>query len=160
MNISVRRYEVADIPEMARIWNRVVEDGIAFPQENKMTIPEASAFFAAQSYAGVAEGEGRIFGLYILHPNNVGRCGHIANCSYAVDEAARGMGIGEGLVVHSLNTAKALGFRIMQYNAVVKTNLGALRLYEKLGFTRLGVIPGGFRMDGGYEDIVPMFKAL
>ncbi len=160
MNISVRKYEGADLKEMARIWNRVVEDGIAFPQENKLTLPEASAFFAAQSFAGVAEGEGKIFGLYILHPNNVGRCGHIANCSYAVDEAARGMGIGEGLVVHSLKTAKALGFRIMQYNAVVATNLGALRLYEKLGFTRLGVIPGGFRMDGGYEDIVPMFKVL
>ena len=160
MNIAVRKYEASDLPEMARIWNRVVEDGIAFPQENRLTLPEASAFFAAQSFAGVAEGEGRIFGLYILHPNNVGRCGHIANCSYAVDETARGMGIGEKLVLHSLETAKALGFRIMQYNAVVATNIGALKLYEKLGFSRLGVIPGGFRMDGGYADIVPMFRVL
>jgi ribosomal protein S18 acetylase RimI-like enzyme len=160
MDVAVRAYRPEDLPEMVRIWNRVVEDGIAFPQENPLTVPEASAFFAAQSFAGVALGEGRLFGLYILHPNNVGRCGHIANCSYAVDGAARGLGIGEKLVLHSLETAREMGFRIMQFNAVVKTNLGALCLYEKLGFTRLGVIPGGFRMDDGYEDIVPMYRIL
>ena len=160
MDICARKYQAEDLPGMTHIWNRVVEDGVAFPQEDTLTLEEASAFFAAQSFAGVASGEGRVFGLYILHPNNVGRCGHIANCSYAVDEAARGMGIGEKLVVHSLETAKALGFRIMQFNAVVKTNLGALRLYEKLGFARLGVIPGGFRMNEGYEDIVPMFRVM
>ena len=71
-----------------------------------------------------------------------------------------GMGVGERLVVHSLETAKQLGFRIMQFNAVVRTNLGALRLYERLGFQRLGVIPGGFRMDDRYEDIVPMYRIL
>ncbi len=160
MAVQVRSYQAEDLEDMTRVWNRVVEDGIAFPQENALTAPEAAAFFAAQSFTGVAESERRIVGLYILHPNNIGRCGHIANCSYAVDADARGMGIGERLVVHSLEKAKELGFRIMQFNAVVKTNLGALRLYERLGFERLGVIPGGFRMDGGYEDIVPMYRVL
>ena len=70
------------------------------------------------------------------------------------------MGIGEKLVVHSLAMAKALGFRVMQFNAVVKTNLGALRLYERLGFVRLGLIPGGFRMNDRYEDILPMYRLL
>jgi L-amino acid N-acyltransferase YncA len=160
MDITVREYSVEDLGEMARIWNRVVEDGVAFPQENALSVSEASGFFAAQSFTGVASADGRIMGLYILHPNNVGRCGHIANCSYAVDAGARGMGVGEKLVLHSLEKAVELGFRIMQFNAVVKTNLGALHLYERLGFQRLGVIPGGFRMDDKYEDIVPMYHIL
>ena len=71
-----------------------------------------------------------------------------------------GWASGKKLVLHSLEQAKALGFRIMQFNAVVKTNLGALHLYERLGFQPLGTIPGGFRMDDKYEDIVPMFRVL
>ena len=160
MNVVVRKYEAEDLPEMTRIWNRIVEEGNAFPQEKTVTEEEAAALFSLQNFAGVAEAEGRILGLYILHPNNIGRCGHIANSSYAVDEEARGMGIGEKLVVHSLAMAKALGFRVMQFNAVVKTNLGALRLYERLGFVRLGLIPGGFRMNDRYEDIIPMYRLL
>ena len=100
-------------------------------------------------------------GLYILHPNNVGRCGHIANASYAVAGNARGLGAGEALVRHSLQTAARLGFRVMQFNAVVAENLRARRLYERLGFRQLGVIPGGFlTKDGRYVDICPYYKEL
>ncbi len=160
MFATVREYQKTDLPEMTRIWNQVVAEGVAFPQENPLSPSEAEAFFAAQHFCGVASAGGAPVGLYILHPNSVGRCAHIANCSYAVDAAARGMGAGEALVRHSMETARDMGFRIMQFNAVVKTNAAALRLYEKLGFSRLGVIPGGFRMNGKYEDIVPMYRPL
>ena len=118
-------------------------------------------FFESQTYCGVAKEKGKILGLYILHPNNVGRCGHICNASYAVSADARGKGIGRTLVSDCLIQAKKCGFRILQFNAVVKTNSAARKLYEKLGFTQLGVIPGGFLMkDGHYEDICPYYKEL
>ena len=159
--MNVRRYEEADLPRMAEIWNQVVEDGIAFPQLQTLTLDAARDFFAGQSFSAVAEEDGRILGLYILHPNNEGRCGHIANASYAVDRSARGKGAGEALVSHCLETAAALGFRLMQFNAVVKSNLGAIHLYEKLGFVRIGEVPGGFLMkDGHYEDIVLFYHTL
>ena len=79
--MTIRPYNEKDLPAMIAIWNEVVEEGIAFPQEETLT-----------------EENGRIFGLYILHPNNVGRCGHIANASYAVSSEARGRHIGEMLV--------------------------------------------------------------
>ena len=159
--MNVRRYEEADLPRMAEIWNQVVEDGIAFPQLQTLKLDSARDFFAGQSFSAVAEEDGRILGLYILHPNNEGRCGHIANASYAVDRSARGKGAGEALVSHCLETAAALGFRLMQFNAVVKSNLGAIHLYEKLGFVRIGEVPGGFLMkDGHYEDIVLFYHTL
>ena len=69
MQITVRGYEERDLPEMVAIWNEVVEDGIAFPQEELLTEESGKAFFAAQSHCGVAEDEsGRVLGLYILHP--------------------------------------------------------------------------------------------
>ncbi|MBR1619950.1 GNAT family N-acetyltransferase, partial [bacterium] len=112
---------------------------------------------------GVAfdENSGEIVGLYILHPNNVGRCGHISNASYAVKKDKRGQGIGELLVKNCLTKAKELGFKILQFNAVVAINTSALKLYKKLGFTQLGIIPKGFLLkDGTYVDIIPHYIEL
>lgn len=129
MNIGVRKFEKKDIESMISIWNEVVEEGVAYPQLDLLDVSTGTDFFCGQTYCGVAEdsASGEILGLYILHPNNVGRC----------------------------------GFRILQFNAVVRTNRAARHLYEKLGFKPLGVIPGGFLMkDGHYEDICPYYIEL
>ncbi|MCL2856801.1 MAG: GNAT family N-acetyltransferase [Oscillospiraceae bacterium] len=164
MDILIREHTENDIEQMLAIWNEVVDDGIAFPQVEPLTMREAVNFFShEQSFTGVAENKntGKILGLYILHPNNVGRCGHISNASYAVNSAYRGQRIGEKLVRHSIEKSRELGFRLLQFNAVVRTNYGAISLYEKLGFVRLGIIPGGFLMkDGRYEDILPFYRIL
>ena len=160
--IQIRAYTAQDVPEMVKIWNEVVEDGVAFPQEDLLDDRSGAAFFAAQTYNAVAvDAQGRVLGLYILHPNNIGRCGHICNASYAVERAARGMHIGEKLVSDCLAQGRAHGFSILQFNAVVASNLHARHLYERLGFQPLGVIPGGFRMkDGHFEDICPYYHLL
>lgn len=154
----MRAYENNDLQEMIAIWNEVVEEGIAFPQEECLTMPTGAQFFAEQTYCGVAEdiNTGKLRGLYILHPNNVGRCGHICNASYAVTSESRGMHIGEQLVRDCITQARVHEFRVLQFNAVVASNLSARHLYEKIGFEQLGTIKGGFRMkDGRYEDICP-----
>ena len=159
--MTIRKYTREDMKDLIRIWNEVVEEGVAFPQEELLDAETGAAFFAAQSYTGVAEEDGKILGLYILHPNNVGRCGHICNASYAVASEQRGKHIGERLVLDCLSVGRELGFRVLQFNAVVKTNTHARHLYERLGFTQLGTIPGGFRMkDGHYEDIVLFYHTL
>ena len=159
--MKIREYTEKDIPAMVRIWNEVVEDGIAFPQEELLDERSGKEFFASQTYCGVAEENGGIMGLYILHPNNVGRCGHICNASYAVDSACRGMHIGEKLVSDCLVQAKRLGFGVMQFNAVVESNIHARHLYERLVFVQLGTIPNGFRMkDGSYQNICPYYHTL
>ena len=157
----VRAYEIGDLPAMIEIWNEVVEEGIAFPQEEPLNPETGAAFFAEQSYTGVAEADGQVLGLYILHPNNVGRCSHICNASYAVSSSSRGLHIGEQLVKDCLEQARRLGFRVLQFNAVVESNVHARHLYERLGFVQLGTIPGGFRMkDGHYENICPYYHEV
>lgn len=159
--MEIREYTRADIPAMIRIWNEVVDEGNAFPQEELLTEETGTEFFAGQSYCGVAADENGVCGLYILHPNNIGRCGHICNASYAVSSEKRGLHIGEKLVSDCLTKAKEIGFGVLQFNAVVSTNVHARHLYERLGFTQLGTIPKGFRLKSGeYEDICPYFKAL
>lgn len=158
----IRKYDKNDLQQMITIWNRVVEDGIAFPQEELLTEKTGEAFFSSQSWCGVAADEsGEVVGLYILHPNNVGRCGHICNASYAVSAKLRGQHIGEKLVMDCIAQAKKIGFSILQFNAVVESNIHARHLYERIGFTQLGVIPNGFRMkDGHFENICPYYIEL
>ena len=159
--MEIRKYGLDDLLSMIAIWNEVVEDGIAFPQEDLLDAGTGAEFFASQSYCGVADDNGTVLGLYILHPNNVGRCGHICNASYAVSSAVRGRHIGEQLVLDCLKRGRELGFRVLQFNAVVETNTHARHLYERLGFKQLGTIPGGFRMkDGYYENICPYYIEL
>jgi ribosomal protein S18 acetylase RimI-like enzyme len=161
--ITIRKYKHQDMAPAMDIWNEVVREGVAFPQVEELTKQEADSFFTSQSHTAVAEDNdtGEIVGLYILHPNNVGRCGHICNTSYAVKSGRRGLHIGEQLVKDSLVMGARLGFRILQFNAVVAANVHALHLYERLGFTRLGSIPQGFLMkDGHYEDIILLYMEL
>ncbi len=163
MELQIRSYQPSDAEDAIQIWNTVVDEGVAFPQEDFLTPDSGDKFFLSQSYTGIAfcPDTGEIVGLYILHPNNVGRCGHICNASYAVKAGLRNQHIGEQLVRHCRQTAKELGFRILQFNAVVAGNAIALHLYEKLDFVRLGTIPGGFRLkDGTYADIIPHYCLL
>ena len=67
----IRKYKKQDVKDMVKIWNEIVEDGVAFPQEECLTEETGASFFASQSYTAVAEIDGNILGLYILHPNNV-----------------------------------------------------------------------------------------
>lgn len=159
MALEIRPYREGDLAGMAKVWNEVVEAGNAFPQIDPLTYETVVDFFGAQTLATVADLDGRIMGLYILHPNNVGRCAHVANASYAVASSARGLGLGRALVEDSLEQAARKGFRGLQFNAVVVSNLGAIHLYEDLGFTRVGTVPGGFVNGvGAYEDMHIYYK--
>ncbi len=160
--MKVREYEEKDIGQMIQIWNEVVEEGNAFPQEDFLDTKTGLLFFKSQTYCGVAVDENNnVLGLYILHPNNIGRCGHICNASYAVRRSLRGCHIGELLVKDCMKQGKLHGFKVLQFNAVVASNLHARHLYERLGFIPLGIIKNGFRMkDGSYEDICPYYIEL
>ena len=154
MALEIRPYREEDLEGMRAIWNGIVEAGNAFPQVYPLSAEEAAEFFVSQSLSAVAVVDGQVFGLYILHPNNVGRCGHVANASYGVAKRSRGLGLGRELVKDSLAQAARLGFRGLQFNAVVDSNKGAMDLYEDLGFSHIGVIPGGLLNGyGAFEDM-------
>ena len=159
--MEIRKYNEKDILEMIRIWNKVVGEGVAFPQEEYLDEESGKKFFEGQSYCGVADDNGKVLGLYILHPNYSGRLGHISNASYAVDFDCRGKHIGEKLVLDCLAQAKKLGFGILQFNAVVENNIHARNLYERLGFVQIGTVPNGFRMkDGSFQNICLYYHEL
>lgn len=160
--MNIRSYNEGDVSQMRLIWNEVVDAGNAFPQIDGLSNDsQACAFFAEQTRCAVAENDrGEVSGLYILHPNNIGRCSHVANASYVVSSRERGRGIGRALVQDSLASLTACGFTGLQFNAVVASNASAIHVYESLGFERIGVIPGGFRNgENEYEDMIIFYHS-
>ncbi len=161
MNIELRPIEKADLPQAAAVWNEVVTAGDSFPGDQILREAEAWEMFGAQTQTVCAVKGSEVVGVYILHPNNIGRCAHIANASYAVKAGLRGQGIGRLLVEDCLARAKENGFRGLQFNAVVASNTAAIALYLKLGFKVLGTVTGGYRdKDGHYRDTLIFLKAL
>lgn len=141
------------------IWNEIVAAGDSFPGDELLNDEQAWEMFEAQTASVCALDGGELVGVYILHPNNIGRCAHIANASYAVKADARGRGVGRALVEDCIRQAKVHGFRGLQFNAVVSTNTAALKLYIKLGFRVIGTVPGGYRYKNeGYRDTLIMIK--
>ncbi len=109
----------------------------------------------------VAETEAGILGTSYLRPNQPGGGRHVANAGYATAPTARRQGVARALLAHSLATAGAAGFRAMQFNFVVASNIRAVALWQSAGFEIVGRLPGAFEHPGlGFVDALVMYRTL
>lgn len=145
-----------------RIFRHVISTGDTYVFDPAMPRDEALAYwFRGDTHTYVAEHDGKIVGTYIIKPNQPALGSHVANGSYMVSSDARGLGVGKAMGQHSLQAARGLGFRAMQFNCVVSTNEAAVRLWQQLGFKITGTLPGAFRHASlGYVDAHVMFQSL
>jgi L-amino acid N-acyltransferase YncA len=144
----IRDATTADWPLIWPFVHQIVAAGDTFTYDPELGEAEAEAMWMVDAPGRVvvaAADGGDVVGTANMYANRSGPGAHIASASYMVDGAHRGRGVGRALVVDSLRWARACGFRGMQFNAVAQTNTHAVRLYETLGFTVLGTVPGGFR---------------
>jgi ribosomal protein S18 acetylase RimI-like enzyme len=109
----------------------------------------------------VAEEQGEILGSYYIKTNHAGPGSHVCNCGYMVASRARGRGLATAMCEHSQEKAIELGYRAMQFNLVASSNVGAIKLWTRLGFETVGRLPQAFRHPGdGFVDALVMYKQL
>ncbi len=109
----------------------------------------------------VVEDDGDLIGTYYIKANQMGGGGHVCNCGYVTGTKARGRGVASRMCEHSIQTARERGFRAMQYNCVVSTNEGAIRLWKRLGFKIVGTLPKAFHHpELGDVDAFVMYQVL
>ena len=161
--MEIRPFRDTDWPEVWRMLHATIAAGETYtfaPDSSeadirRIWVDAPAATFVASDTAGV------VIGTYFIKANQPGLGSHVCNCGYVVDVQARGQGVAAALCEHSQDQARALGFRAMQFNFVVATNEGAVRLWKRLGFTVVGRLPGAFRHQRlGYVDALVMFKPL
>lgn len=155
----------AHAEDAAAIWSIIgptIRAGETYALPTDMGEAEALAYWLGPDKESfVAEADGRILGTYYIRANQAGGGSHVANCGYMTNAAATGRGVAARMGAHSLDHARARGFAAMQFNFVVSTNAGAVRLWQKLGFAIVGRLPLAFHHPAhGYVDALVMFRPL
>ncbi|MES1929177.1 acetyltransferase [Salinisphaera dokdonensis CL-ES53] len=161
---AIRRFRGDDWAELWALIEPVFRAGETYSYPTDISEEQARAVWIEQpvaTFVAVDAGTGELLGTYFLKPNQPGLGNHVCNCGYIVATKARGRGVASALCEHSQSEAIAHGFRAMQYNLVVETNTGAVRLWQRLGFEIVGQLPGAFRHPvEGEVDAFVMYKRL
>ncbi|MBU6266245.1 MAG: GNAT family N-acetyltransferase [Sphingomonadales bacterium] len=160
--MTIRPAEPRDAAVIAAIILPTIRDGATYALDRAMGEAEALAYWlGGDRETFVAEHSGEVVGTYYLRANQSGGGAHVANCGYMTSPAAAGRGVAASMCAHSLDQARARGFRAMQFNCVVSTNARAVRLWQRMGFDIVGRLPGAFYdPSDGFVDAFVMFRTL
>jgi ribosomal protein S18 acetylase RimI-like enzyme len=160
---SIQRAEESDWAQIWRLLEPIFRSGETYAFSPDITETEAHRVWIEMPQATYVAKDplGAVIGTYYLKPNQPGLGSHVCNCGYVVSDRARGQGVASLMCEHSQREAGRMGFRAMQFNLVVSTNEGAVKLWKKLGFDVVGTLPGAFRHPrDGFVDAFIMFKKL
>lgn len=163
MALEIVKATRADEDAMWAMFQNVVKKGDTYvysPASSREDFSDIWLRLPVATY--VAKEEGNVVGTYVLRHNRPGLGDHVANAGYIVDEAHQGKGIAQAMCKHSLEEAKQLGFKSMQFNFVVSTNERAVRLWQHMGFNIIGTVPEAYRHQklGKLVDVHIMHRKL
>lgn len=158
----IRPSEAGDRDAIWAILAPVIRAGDTYALPRDMSEKEALAYWLApERESFVAEVDGEIVGISYIRANQAGGGAHVANAGYMTAPEARGRGVAGALCAHSLERARERGFAAMQFNFVVASNTGAIRLWKRHGFEEVGRLPGAFmHPDLGPTDALVLFRTL
>jgi L-amino acid N-acyltransferase YncA len=144
--MEIREFTDTDWPAVWTIYRDVVNAGETYTYDPAWSEEHARGIWVEPppGRTFVALDEGRTVGTAHVGPNKPGRGSHVATASFMVDSSARGLGVGRALGMHILQVAREEGYSSMQFNAVVESNTGAVRLWKELGFEVIGTVPEAF----------------
>lgn len=160
--MKIRAATAGDHDAIWAILEPVIRAGEAYALPRDMSRDDALAFWLADTHeVFVAEESAIVLGTYFLRPNHKGGGSHVANCGYVTAAESSGQGMGRAMCAHSLEYARARGYRAMQFNFVVSVNERAVHLWQHLGFEIVGMLPEAFHHPLlGYVDAYVMYRAL
>lgn len=159
---KIRHATEIDKPAIWQIIKAVIAGGDTYVFSPDATEEEMMAFwFTPDKHNYVAVDDGEVVATFWLHANNPGLGKHVGNAAYMVSPEAHGKGIGREIAEWSLDEARRLGFTAMQFNFVVKSNIHAVRLWQKIGFEIIGEVPDAFdHARDGMTNAYIMYRKL
>jgi L-amino acid N-acyltransferase YncA len=160
--MNIRPAGLSDADAIWSILEPTIRAGETYTLPRAMDREQALAYWSSPGHTVfVAEEDGELLGTYYLRANQKGGGAHVGNCGYMTAAKASGRGVATAMCAHSLEYARSLGFRAMQFNFVVSTNVGAIHLWQKFGFATVGRLAGAFLHPSlGYVDALVMYRTL
>lgn len=160
--IQIRSATKNDEPAIWQIIRAVIAGGDTYVFDPETPEEELIAYwFSPEKYVYVAEENGEVLGTYWIKANQPGLGSHVGNGAYMVSPGAKGKGIGRLMAEHSIEEARRLGFKSIQFNFVVKSNEVAVRLWKSVGFEVIGEIPEAFNhKQNGLTNAYIMYRKL
>jgi ribosomal protein S18 acetylase RimI-like enzyme len=161
-DLHIRPAAPSDAEAIWRIIGPTIRAGETYALGRDLPAAAALAYWlGADRETFVAEADGQILGTYYIRANQAGGGAHVCNCGYMTAAEAAGRGVARAMCAHSLDHARSQGFRAMQFNFVVSTNVRAVKLWQSMGFTVVGRLPGAFaHPTEGYVDALVLFQTL
>jgi L-amino acid N-acyltransferase YncA len=158
----IRSAGPSDADAIWSILEPTIRAGETYTLPREMDREQALAYWFSSGHAVfVAEEGGEVLGTYYLRANQRGGGAHISNCGYMTATNASGRGVASAMCAHSLEYARSRGFRAMQFNFVLSSNLPAIHLWQKFGFATVGRLPDAFLHPSlGYVDALVMHRTL
>jgi len=143
--IEIRKAVAADAGKIWDIIKQVIATGDTYvfdPASSKETM--LGFWYGQDKHTYVALLNGEVVGTFFIKDNQPDLGSHVANAGYMTSPQASGQGIGKKMGEFSLEEARRIGYKAMQFNIVVKSNTRAVQLWQKLGFSIIGEIPDAF----------------
>jgi GNAT superfamily N-acetyltransferase len=162
LGLVIREAGPEDDAVIWRVIEPVVRAGETYALPRDMTFEALIGYWRAPDHSAfVAVAREKALGTYFLCANRPGGGDHVANAAFITAEAARGEGVARAMGLDAIERARAQGFLAMQFNFVVATNAGAIRLWRSLGFEIVGRLPEAFRHPKeGLVDALIMYRKL
>lgn len=162
--LVIRHFEDGDWQHYWQLLHAVFTEGQTYPYAADTSEAQARTIWLEGKtavFTAIDAENGEFLGTYYIKPNQPGRGSHVCNCGYVTSAAARGRGVATAMCEHSRQIALKHGFRAMQFNFVVASNVGAVRLWQKLGYEIIGTLPEAFNHpELGLVDAHVMYKTL
>lgn len=160
--LEIKRATEKDYSAIWKIIESVIASGDTYVFSPDSSREKMLAFWCGadkKTYVAVLENE--IVGTFFLKANQPDLGSHIANAGYMVAPETKGKRVGKTMAEFSIEEAKQLGFKAMQFNFVVKSNERAVKLWQSLGFEIIGEIPEAFQhSENGLTNALIMYRKI
>ena len=161
--ITIQPARPSDAAQICTIYNQGIEDRVATLETEQRTPGERREWLATRGPRHpviVADAGGQVVGWGSLNPYNPRPAyEHVADFSVYVERGWRGKGVGRRLLARLIELAREIGYHKMML-AAFPFNEAGVALYERMGFSRVGICHEMGLLDGAWVDTVVMEKLL
>jgi L-amino acid N-acyltransferase YncA len=163
-DLTVRDATLDDAEAIARIYNQGIEDRVATLETTLRTAEERRDWLSARAARHpvlvATDASGAVQGWASLNQFNPRPAyDHVGDFSVYVDRAARGSGVGSLLLRALEDRARQLGYHKLVL-AAFPTNSSGMRLYERRGFSVVGIYHEQGLLNDAWFDVILMEKIL